>query len=294
MRVSTSYQWGSYSKNIAAAQARYIETQNQISSGKRVTKPSDDPVGTSAIVNMRSLQSAAERYEKNLQHGYAYLGFAENSLSEADTLMKRAYEFSVRGANAATDQSGREAMVRELTTIQNRLVEIANTRGPQNQYIFSGQKTDTAPISGSPGSYTFNGDTNAVVVESGPNDTIQINSNASSIFMTALSDIETLKNNLTSGNTGAISGVSITAMQDGMKAFQMERGAIGARMSQADALKGDYSRRQEEFTSYISDIEEVDMAEAIVQYRLSETAYQAALNVASQGFRLSLMDYIQG
>lgn len=294
MRVSTNYQWSSYTKSIADAQARYVTAQNQLSSGKRITQPSDDPVGTASIVSMNSLKSAAERYQKNLQHGASFMKFTESAFGEAGTLLNRAYEFAVRGANAATDQQGREAMVRELTTIQNRLVEIANTRGPQNQYIFAGQETETQPITGFPGNYTYNGDANPLTVESGPNETMTINSNASNLFLDALNRIESLKNNLVSGNTGAISGIDIAAIQTSQRELSLERGIVGSKLVQANSLISDFERRQDEFTEAISNIEEVDMAEAMVQYRLSETAYQAALNVASQGFRLSLLDFVQG
>jgi len=69
---------------------------------------------------------------------------------------------------------------------------------------------------------------------------------------------------------------------------------VGARLRTVDDLTERYIRMSDEFTKHISDVEEVDVDQAIMQYRLAETAYTAALQVASQGFRLSLMDFIRG
>ena len=106
--------------------------------------------------------------------------------------------------------------------------------------------------------------------------------------------MEHWKYKLQSGNTGAISGIDISALQNVMNQLDRERGGIGAKLQQVQTLQSDYQRRIDEFSKGISEIEDVDMATAITEYHLAETAYTAALNVASQGFRLSLMDFIQG
>lgn len=294
LRVSTSYQYGSYTRNIANAQQRYLQAQDHIGTGKRIHNPSDDPVGTASIVNMRSMKAASERYQKNISHGEDLLKTAESSFDDVTTLMRRAYQLAVQGANGATDQQGREAMVTEIVEIQKRLVDLGNTRGPNNEFVFSGQAVDTKPFTTAPPTLTYNGDANSMVVETAPGETMAVSVRADTLFVGAFDALESLKNNLQGGNTGAISGVDIQAMQNSLDAFAKERGKIGSKLQQLSDLDGDYQRRIDDFTQGISDVEDVDMAEAIMEYQLAETAYTAALNVASQGFRLSLMDFIQG
>jgi flagellar hook-associated protein 3 FlgL len=293
-RISTSYQYSSYSHNIASTQQRYMQIQNQIGTGKRIQNPSDDPMGVASIVNMRSLKSASERYQNNLKVGEGVLKFSEEALADTSTLFRRAYQLAVSGANAATDQTGREAMVREVTEMQKRLVSVANSRGPNNSYIFAGQKVDTQPFTQNTTDITYNGDTNSIIVQTSPTETLAVNVNAGQMFVDAYATLESLKNNLQSGNTGAISGIDITEVQNVMRQMDNERGAIGAKLHQVQTLETDYQRRIDEFSNRISEVEDVDMATAITEYHLAETAYTAALNVASQGFRLSLMDFIRG
>lgn len=294
MRISTAYQYGSYSQNIAKAQERYMNLQNQVSTGRKLNVPSDDPAGTASVVNMRALQSANERFRSNLESGATSLKFSENALDEMGSILQRAYQLAVSGANSATDQPGRVAMANEVRELQRRFAEIANSRGPNQEFIFSGHLVDTKPFTESAGTLVYNGDSNSRMVESGPGETLVVSVNAGGFVVQAYAAMESLRNNLESGNPGAIAGIDITAMQNSMATVSHERGVIGSKLQQIERLRADYQRRNDEFTKAISDIEDVDMAEAVLEYRLAESAYTAALNVAGQGFRLSLLDFITG
>src|SRR5687767_12920137 len=120
MRISTGYQFDSYSSQIAASEARMFEAQKRVSTGKRINVASDDPIGTRTVLNYRSLQSANSQYADNLKMAKGFLGFTEESLGETSDVMRQAYQFAVRGANTATDQVGRQGMVAEVTELQRR------------------------------------------------------------------------------------------------------------------------------------------------------------------------------
>ena len=121
-----------------------------------------------------------------------------------------------------------------------------------------------------------------------------VNTKGDALFQTAYDRLETLKNSLIGGNVGAISGVSITELQDSQRQFSHARGVVGTKMKRVDDLTRDMDRRKDDLTQGISDVEEIDLSQAVMDYQLAQTAYQAALSVASQGFGLSLMDFIRG
>jgi flagellar hook-associated protein 3 FlgL len=294
MRISTAYQFESYTSDIRSAQERMEIAGRQVSSGKRLEKPSDDPQGTSRMLTLRSYQSATEQYSKNLTTAKGVLGYSEEALGTLSAGLNRAYTLAVQGANATTDQAGRNSMAAEVADIQERLLQVANTRGPSGQYIFAGQKNASAPYTVSGAALVFSGDSNAVAIEAGPSETLQVNTLGEPMFSDTYNKLETLKNNLLGGNVGAISGVSINDMQSAMKSVNAERGQVGAKLRQVSEYTDQYTRRVDDLTEGISDIEEVDSAQAIMNYQLAQTAYEAALKVASQGFQLSLMDFIQG
>lgn len=105
--------------------------------------------------------------------------------------------------------------------------------------------------------------------------------------------LETLKNDLTGGQVGAISGVDIANIQGSLDAISATRGDVGARMQTVQSLVSQWQTRSDDLTKNISDVEDVDMSAAMVQYQQANQAYTAALTVAGQGFRLSLMDFIK-
>lgn len=294
MRISTAYQYDSYSRDVNRAQQSYVSAQRVAANGIRVSRPSDDPSAMSAIVSMTSLRRGIEQYGKNLNTAKAVLGFTEAALAESHQIMRRGYELALRGANTPSDQSGREAMAKEIGEMQRRLIALANSTGPSNEFVFAGQAVKTTPFTLSGNTLQYNGDNGQRVVETGPGQVMVVGTSGDPMFREAYERLETLRNNLMSGNAGALSGESVTQMQQSMNAFNDARGTVGARLQAIEEARNHHMRRSDELMARISDVQEVDMAEAIVRLKTAETAYSAALTVASQGYRLSLMDFIRG
>jgi flagellar hook-associated protein 3 FlgL len=293
MRISTAYQFEAYASDIRAAQERVNEAGRRVTTGKRLEKPSDDPLGTSKSLSLRSYRAATQQYTKNLNIAKGVLGYSEDALGNLSDSLKRAYSLAVQGANSSTDQAGRNAMAQEISTIQERLVQLANSRGPAGQYLFAGQDNASAPYTVSGNTLQFNGDLNPIIIETGPNEVIQANTIGEPLISNIYDRLETLKNDLIGGNVGAISGVGIADIQKSLSEVDSERGSIGAKLRQVDEYVSQYTRRVDDLTAGISDIEEVDISQAIMSYQSAQAAYEAALRVASQGYRLSLNDFIK-
>lgn len=293
MRVGFNHQYDTFVRDLNRAEGNWYDAQRKVTTGKRIEAMSDDPLGATKSLSMRGLLSGLEQYVKNLDTAKTNLSYAEDSLGEAQKLMRRANEIAIAGANGSTDQSGREGMIAELTQIQKRLAELGNTRGASGQFIFAGQKTDVKPFTESGSSLVYNGDSNNIVAEVSPNETMVVNVQGEKLFTDAYNRLESLKNNLQSGNPGMISGVDLPNIQASEKALGLERGNVGARLKNIGDFKAMHVRRMDELTANISDVEDVDMSEAIVMYKQAETAYQAALQSVSLSTRLSLMDFIQ-
>lgn len=292
MRISTPYQFATYQRDISSTQERYFDLQRQVATGKRFLVPSEDPLGAAKSVSLRNLRSSVSQYKDNVESGKKTLQFTENALSEVSDIVKKAYEFAVRGANSSTDQTGRDGMVRELETLMGRLIDLGNSQGADGEYIFAGQDNATRPFTMGPTGLTFNGDNNAVVVESGPNETIQVNIQGGTLFAQVHGALTNLAKSLTGGDIPSLSGVDIPALQSAREFVNLERGTVGARLNQIEQVVDHHDRRLDAFSEQISELEEVDITEAVVQLRQAETAYNASLQVAAQGFRLSLMDFL--
>lgn len=293
MRISTNYQYDTFQFDIRSAQEKLTEVSQQLSSGKRINQLSDDPTAVSQTISMRSLRSGMDQYASNLHMAKGALGYVDTTASEMSDMLRQAYQLAVQGASSATDQTGRNAMAAQISTLQSRLIDLANTKGPTGGYLFSGQKTSTKPYTLSGSTLVFNGDNNAINVETGPGETMQTNVSGEPMISDIYNRLESLKSNLTGGQIGALSGVDISNIQSSLDTISTLRGQVGSRLQKVDDLTSQWQRRSDELTKNISDVEDVDMSEAAVRYQQANQAYTAALTVAGQGFRLSLMDFIK-
>lgn len=294
MRISTGHQFESYTKGIETSFARLFRAQTQVQSGKRIERPSDDPYATTSVVALRNLRGSLDQYASNLHQAQGFLGYTESALDESQTMMAQAYQLAVRGASEAATTEARSAMAAEVASMQSRLVELANSRSADGRYLFAGQATDAPPYSVTAGIISYAGDTGEIRVETAPGVTMPINTNADSTFLDAYARLEDLRQNLLNGAVGTLSTTSIPDLQASHAALNLARGAVGMKLQKVEAQQADNARRRDELTKQVSDIEDVDLTQAIMDYRLADTAYQAALNTASQGFGLSLMDFIRG
>lgn len=294
MRVTSGYQFDVYSRNIRDAQAKYFLAQEQVMTGKRFNRVSEDPVAALTSLNTKTLRSRMEQLDKNLLVAKEYAGTNESVLSEVNTALQRAYALAIQGASDATTQESREAMANEIAAIQQRMVDLGNTQGVNGKYMYAGQASGTKPFSAGGGTLTFNGDTLPINVEVRPGETMRANlENADVLFGDVYSTLENLRNDLLGGDIGAISDQDIAAVRSSLDQVGIARGSNGTKLNEIERLKNENGRRIDDLTKTVSDNEDVDLADAITKMQMAETAYTAALQVASQGFRLSLMDFMR-
>jgi flagellar hook-associated protein 3 FlgL len=271
----------------------YRVAQQRVSSGKRINSLSDDPRGLSDVLTMRGVKASIEQYKTNLDRASTWLKTSESSLSEVGNLLNRANSLAISGASATTSMDSRRAMAVEVQTIRDQVFSLANSKGPTGGYLFAGTATDKQPFNITTTGIAFQGNSGTMKVEANANDAVTINTDAQQLFTTIYATLDQLKTNLEGGSTTTISDVSIKAVQDGISLLNNIRGDVGTRAKSVESFQNDHSRRIEELTGSISNLEDVDLSQAIMEYKSAETAYQASLQVMSQGFGLSLLNYIK-
>jgi flagellar hook-associated protein 3 FlgL len=292
VRVSTSWQYGNYLFDMQAAQSRWVAAQRQVATGKRFEYLSEDPAGGQFVANTRALKNRIEQLDKNLRAADDYLKSTESAMGELAGFLNRARVLAVNGANAATTQEQREGMANEVAEIQRRLTAIGNTVGANGQYVFAGHRTDRRPFQESPPNLVFSGDDNPVTVEIRPGERVRVNmAAAGAFFVSVYDDLERLKSNLRSGDLSAV-GQDADAMKARLEQTNQSRGEAGARIRDVAAQKEHNQRRIDDLGKAIADVQEIDLAEAIVRLHAAESAYTGAMSAASRGFSLSLLDFM--
>ena len=293
MRVSTNYQFEAMRSQMNIAGDSYRIAQQRVSSGKRINTLADDPRGLSDVLTMRGVKASVEQYKANLDRAKTWLNTSESSLSEVGTLLNRANSIAISGASATTSSDARKAMAAEISTIRDQVYSLANGKGPTGGYLFAGTATDKQPFNVTSTGIAYQGNSGSIKVEANSNDAVTINTDGSQLFTSLYATLDQLKANLEGGSTATISDVSIKAVQDGIALLNNIRGDVGTRAKSVESFQNDHSRRLEELTNGISNIEDVDLSQAIMEYKSAETAYQASLQVMSQGFGLSLLNYLK-
>ncbi|MBL8047445.1 MAG: hypothetical protein JNJ45_02065 [Chthonomonas sp.] len=295
MRVSTNQQYNTYSSRIHKAQADYFRAQQEVMTGKRADLFTTDPAGAAFVVRSKDLHSALTQYRTNLRSAKDYSGATETALGNLHDIIKQAKVIGLQGANSSTDQAARDSLAKQITELQTRFLQEVNTTGGAGQYIFAGQDTGNKPfaLNTTLNGLDYSGDANPILVEVGPGETIQVNQNLSAQFQQAYTHLENLRQNLATGNVTGISDINLAELDRSMEIVRQQRGEAGAKMTLVTDMENHGQRRIDELTQRISDVEEVDLSEAITRMQLAETAYQASLQVTSQAQRLSLMDYLR-
>ena len=293
MRVSTAFRYDGLASAIRTTDARMLEAQRRVTTGERISKPSDDATGTRTLLGIGQLRGGIAAYTKNLDVAKGVLAGSEAAYGDLGDLAQSARTLAIQGATTTTDPGARESLAAQVSTLQDRLVSLGNSKGPDGRYLFGGRVTDAKPFSlGADGAILYGGDVTVPTMETGPGESTKVGKTGGEI--SALYErLDKLKDSLRSGDVSTISNARLKEIDDSSDALALARSDVGRRMNGVEMTRATHERREAELSERASDIGQVDYASAIVDYTAAQTAYQAALQVASKGFSMGLMDFIR-
>lgn len=296
MRISSFQKFELLQRSMASAEGRLVSAQSTLASGKKLVRPSDDPFGAHAVLLFRASKSLTDQHRKAAQAGAANLRMAESALGEIGELMKRAKVLTVQGATATVDQAGRQAIVEQIRSLKSRVVELANSKDAGGHYLFGGFRVEKMPfvVSPNPPYLEYQGDQGVQYVEVGPGLTLPKNILADEQVIDAYAALEDAEQRLLAGDISGLSGVTLGMIDEAVSQVQLLRAEAGSRVNQFEWAESQAAKRSDEFARQISDREDADLAQTIVEMQTAQTAYQAALAAFSSTAGLSLLDYIRG
>lgn len=149
MRVSTGMIFEAGLASMQRQSAASLHTQQQLSTGRRILTPSDDPVAAARVLEVTQSKEMNLQYVENQNNARDSIGLAESKLASAGDLLHRVRELAVQAGNAALNDSDRRAVGTELRQIYEDLLGIANSTDGNGRYLFSGYQASTQPFSGS-------------------------------------------------------------------------------------------------------------------------------------------------
>jgi flagellar hook-associated protein 3 FlgL len=288
--------------DLTGAYGRLSKTQGQLSSGKRITNPSDDPYGAGHAVQLTSDLAGLSAYDRNVSDGTAWTQVSDSALMNMQNLTQRVRELLVEAANDTTGQAGRNATAAEIDQLVDAVKQEADTQYA-GQYVFAGSATTTSPYQIGGGD-TYNGNTATISREIGPGTTIQINSDLSSVLGNGqaaadnklLNTLRDISQHLRGGTTADADALRTTDLQhldanlDSLSTLQANVGATENRLQLASSRIGDL---QSSTTKLLSLTQDVDFAKAATEYSTEQASYTAALRASSNIIQSSLLDFLR-
>lgn len=263
MRISTSLLFETGAARIGELQSKVAKTQDQLSSGKRILTPSDDPVAAAQVLGLRQSQSINSQYKTNRENARSTLNLEEGTLQSVTELMQDMKATIVEAGNGSLDDTQRSYLATQLNERLEQLIGLANTRDGNGDYLFSGYRSTTQPFSKTSTGAQYSGDQGQRMAQAGPKRQIAMSDAGSRVFEAIKNGNGTFATAAAGTNTG--SGVVYTGL-----------------VEDASALTGD--DYQINFTS-ATDYEIVD---ATTSTTIASGTYTSGQSIAFDGIRLTI------
>ncbi|MBS4535785.1 flagellar hook-associated protein FlgL [Clostridium sp. D2Q-14] len=308
MRITNNMMIMNMMNNMHSNLGRLDKVQQQMSSQKKFRLPSDDPIGVSKSLKYNTDLSKIEQYKRNVNDAVSWLEITESSVAELVDIFQRVREITVEGATDSYGPEDLEKISAEVKQIREQIIKVANTKYA-NRSIFSGYKTDKDVLD-EDGNYNVNlSITEKSAYNVGPADSILINTVGNELFgrvadsgytdndavagekCQMLEVIDNLIQGLDNDDNALIDN-SIAAIDDTMKNLLSIGAGIGAKTNRLDLNMNRLEEQKLSVTKLLSNNEDVDMSEVIMNLKMMENVYNASLSAGARVIQPSLIDFL--
>lgn len=306
MRITNNMLSSQLLLNLNRNAQQMNNTQTQLATGRKINKPSDDPVGITYSLRYRAELSSNEQYQKNVDSAVSWLDFNDTVMNQAGSVVQRLRELTVQASTGTNPQSALDSINEEVKQLKEQLIDISNSK-LNGKYIFNGETYDVKPYdfpTNSDGSLdttnaasvvTDKGKINFIVGESVQ---LPINVSGNEVFGTGAEDdnlfviVNTIMKALTDGNQKELSDQldNIDSRTDKMLAIRSE---IGAKTNRVDLMMGRLDDLGINLTDLQSKVEDADYAELSMQSKIQENIYNASLSAGAKIISPSLVDFLR-
>ncbi|WP_182057659.1 flagellar hook-associated protein FlgL [Pantoea sp. ME81] len=316
MRLSTNMIFDQQVRGITDSQSSWLKVGEQLSSGRRVNNPSDDPIAASRAVVLSQSQAKSTQYATARSFADQSLSMEENALKGATSSIQDAQTLIVYGSTGTLSDDDRASIATQLEGIRAQLLNQANSQDGNGRYIFAGYKTDTAPFTDTAGTgVSYVGGDQAITQKVDDGRTMDVSSTGSSVFMSITSNAKVEPDGTASETNvfnmldSAIAALKVPqdnaddatkqTFQDAMDKTNRGlsnslnnvltvRSAVGIQLSELDTLNAQGDDRDTIMTSQMSDLVDVDYTSAISSYTMQQTALQASYKTFTDMSKMSL------
>jgi flagellar hook-associated protein 3 FlgL len=291
-RVTASSMAQASMRNLQANLAQLARLQEQATSQRKFSAPSDDPAAAAATLGVHAEQRRNEQYARNINDGLAWVTTVDSAISASTSLLGRARDLVVQGANdGALDARGKDALAVEIEGIRNELMARANTT-MLGRPVFAGT-TDAGAAFAS--DYSFNGVPDAQVLRRVSDGTsVRVDADGAQVFGEGEASVFALLDSVVADLRGGTNvAPRLGEIDERLAAMRSAQGAVGVRQAQIERAKSTTLDASVELEAQRAAVEDVDSVEVLVQLQAQELVYRSALAVTGRVLQPSLMDFLR-
>jgi len=277
-------------KNNLSRNIRAMEViQNQLTSGRRITRPSEDPTGITESLRISSRLRENAGFKQNVQDALGWASFTDETLGGLNSALQRVYELTVEGANATYEKEERNAIAAEIEQIKSEIESIANTTFG-DRYIFGGTNTKVKPYDEG----TWHHNSASINYGIGVGVEIPINRTAEEVFVQTdvFGTLDKIITHLENGDVAALSK-DIEPIQAALNQVAEVRVRVGATVNRLEFTKNRLDGQEINYATMQSEVDGVDTAWAIMQLKDQENVYRTTLAVGARIIMPTLVDFLR-
>ncbi len=300
-RITSEMVIGSTLASLNADQVAMARTEAELSSGKSISEPSDNPYGASQAIALQSALDGLTSYEKSAQDGIARMDTASNALASTDSQVQRVRELVLQGANGTSSPADLAAIADEVQQLTEGVKQDANTQYA-GQYVFSGTLTNTPPYQQG-AEDEFHGNAAPISRALGPGSTVDVAVNLSSALGSGqgaadgklLDTLRTIAQHLREGTPEAVEALRTTDLKNldtnlnSLTGLQAEAGAV---TDQLNLSLNRIQSLQTTTTEQLSGVQDANIAKVSMEYSNEHAAFEAALRAGASIVQESLLEFL--
>jgi flagellar hook-associated protein 3 FlgL len=289
MRVTNKMMADNITSQLSRLTEQMNKTQEQIVTGKRINRVSDDPSGISSVLSYRTTIAGLDQYNANIGNAKLHIDTVDSVLGMVGDLLRQAKDIA---NDTAPDM--RAEMAQEVSALRDQLLQMANYQ-LDGKYVFNGDTTDTPPYNS--GTWTYDsGDTGTKDVIIGENLSVGITADGSAIFgpdgNNIFDSLNRLETALNAGNATNIEA-EISVLGSAVDRIITVRTQNAGVYKRLEATENHYSYFKVNVQEMLSKTEDTDIAEAIINFQVQQTTYESTLATSSMVLQKSLIDFLR-
>ena len=308
MRVTSSSAFQTSVSQLQQRQADLSRAQEQLTSGKRVDRPSDDPAAAARAERALALMTRSDASQRALDTSRNAMAMSEAALGDAGEMLQKARELAISASNGSYGDSDRRIIAEAIRGLRNDLLAVANRSDGAGRYLFGGQGSDGPPLLDGASGVVFNGTQGEPRAATGEATPLAIDGNAAFLAtpdpanpnqsLSVFAALDRLVNSLlvpgqSSTQVAGIVSQGIGEIDATAATLSQWRARAGESLNRIDGIEARLGQTKLDAQRDRSNAEDLDLIEAISSFQNQQTGYDAALKIFSTVQRMSLFDYLR-